>query len=113
MLTRTPISVVEWLNKRGLSVIKVSEAGLKGAKDEIVAKYAINNNMIILTLDTDFAYIYHSVFKGSLTAIVIRVKPPTPTNIIETLDTALKKVKLEELEKKLAIITKRKVRIIA
>jgi predicted nuclease of predicted toxin-antitoxin system len=107
-----PTSIVKWLKKRGLNAIKVSEVGLRGAKDKDVALYAINNNMIVLTLDTDFAYIYYNVFKGSLTAIVVRIKPPTSANI-KTIDTTLRKVKLRELEKKLAIITKRKVRIIS
>ena len=107
-----PVSVMKWLKRRGLSVTRVSEVGLKGAKDENIAKYAAENNLIVLTLDVDFAYIYYNVFRGSLTVIVVRVKPPTPLNIIEPLNTTLKKIKLEELQKKLAIITKRKVRII-
>ena len=107
-----PMSVMEWLKKRGLNVIRVSEAGLIGAKDENIAKYAAKNKMIILTLDTDFAYIYHNIFPGSLTVIVVRVKPPTPINIIEALNKTLKKIKLDELQKKLAVITKRKIRII-
>ncbi len=107
-----PKTVMEWLKKRRLNVLRVSEAGLRGAKDETIAKYAIKNDMIILTLDTDFAYIYHNVFRGSLTVIVVRVKPPTPANIIEALNTTLKKIKLDEFRKKLAIITKRKIRII-
>jgi len=103
---------MQWLEKRGLDVIRVSDAGLKGEKDENIAKYAVKNHMIILTLDTDFGYIYHNVFRGSLTVIVVRVKPPTPKNIIEALEMTLKKIKLDELWKKLTIITKRKVRII-
>jgi len=50
-----PISVMEWLRKRGLTAIRLSEVNLKGAKDETIAKYATENNMTILTLDTDFA----------------------------------------------------------
>jgi len=107
-----PIGVMEWLKKRGLNVIRVSEAGLAGAKDENIAKYAIKNKMIILTLDTDFAYIYHNVFRSSLTVMVVRVKPPTPINIVKALDKTLKKLKLDELQEKLVIITKRKMRII-
>ena len=107
-----PISVMKWLEKRGLDVIRVSETGLGGARDENIAKYAAKNNLIVLTLDTDFAYIYYNVFRGSLTVIVVRVKPPMPVNIIEALNTTLKKIKLDELQKKLVIITKRKVRII-
>jgi len=107
-----PISVMEWLKKRGLSVQRVSEIGLRGARDKSVARYAVKNKMTILTLDTDFAHIYHNVFRGSLGVIVVRVKPLTTLYIIEALDTTLKKIKLDEIQKKLAIITRRKVRII-
>ncbi|MGQ9469088.1 MAG: DUF5615 family PIN-like protein [Nitrososphaerales archaeon] len=86
-----PISFMEWLKKKGLDVIRVSETNLKGAKDETIAKYAVKNNMIILTLDTDFAYIYYNIFRDLLTVIVVRVKTSTPNNIIEALDTALKR----------------------
>jgi predicted nuclease of predicted toxin-antitoxin system len=107
-----PKGVVEWLRKRGLRFKVVSDVGLQGAKDESVARYAVENNMIILTLDVDFAYIYHDVFRGSLAVIVVRVKPSTSVNIIETLSTALKKIKLDEFQKKLTIVTRDKVRII-
>jgi predicted nuclease of predicted toxin-antitoxin system len=107
-----PKGVVEWLRKRGLNFKGVSDVGLQGAKDENVARYAVENNMIILTLDVDFAYIYHSVFRGSLAVIVVRVKPPTSVNIIELLNAALKKLKLDEFQKKLAIVTRKKIRII-
>ena len=108
-----PRSVMEWLKKRGLNFKGVSDVGLQGAKDENVARYAAENNMIILTLDADFGYIYHNVFRGSLSVIVIRVKPPTSVNIIETLNAVLKKVKLDELQKRLVIVTRRKIRIIS
>jgi len=107
-----PKGVVEWLVKKGLNFKVVSDVGLQGAKDEIVAKYAIENNMIVLTLDVDFAYIYHDVFRDSLAVIVVRVKPPTSVNIIELLDAALKKVKLDEIQKKLVIVARKKIRII-
>jgi predicted nuclease of predicted toxin-antitoxin system len=107
-----PRSVVEWLKKKGMKVKGVFDVGLKGARDEKVAEYAVKHNMVILTLDADFAYIYHNVFRGSLTVIVVRVKPPTPDNIIEVLNTTLKKMSLEEFQKKLVIIAKKKIRII-
>lgn len=78
-----PRSVVEWLKRKGIGVKGVFDVGLKGAKDGKVAEYAVKNDMAILTLDADFASIYHNVFRGSLTVIVVGVKPPTPENIIE------------------------------
>jgi len=103
---------MEWLKKKGIPATRLSEVNLKGAKDETIAKYAAKNNMTILTLDTDFAQIYHSLLKGSLSVIVVRVKPATPTSIIETLNAALKKTKINELQNKLTIITKKRIRII-
>jgi predicted nuclease of predicted toxin-antitoxin system len=107
-----PVSAIEWLKRKGFKVTRTSEISLKGAKDSIIAEYAAKNNMTILTLDTDFAQIYHSLLKGSITVIVIRVKPATPTNIIETLNAALKKIRIDEIQNKLAIITKKRIRII-
>ena len=73
------VSVMDWLKNRGLDVRRVSEVGLKGVENEEVARYAIKNDMVIPTLDTDFAYIYHELFRGSLGIIVIRVKPRQPS----------------------------------
>lgn len=107
-----PASTIEWLKRKGFNVTRTSEISLKGAKDNTIAEYAAKNNMTILTLDTDFAHIYHSIYKGKLTVIVVKVKPATPTNIIETLHTALKKIKIDEVQNKLVIITKKRIRII-
>ena len=107
-----PKSVTEWLRKQGFTTTSVSETGLKGAKDQIIAEYASKNNLTILTLDTDFAQIYHTLMKGKLTAIVIKANPPTPTNIIEILNTAQQKIKISEIKNKLAIISKKKIRVI-
>lgn len=108
-----PISVMEWLKNKGLRLQRVPETGLRGAKDETIARYAVENNMIIFTLDMDFAYIYYNIFRGSLGVIVIRVKPSTPINIIEAFNKALMKIRPEEFKGKLAIITKKRVRIIS
>ena len=107
-----PVSVVEWLKNKGLNVRRVSEVGLKGVENGEIARYAIKNDVVILTLDTDFAHIYHDVFRHSLGIIVVKVKPPTAINIIEALDKTLRKIKLDEFDKKLTIITKRKARMI-
>ncbi len=108
-----PASIAEWLKKKGLNAVRLSEIGLKGAKDHDIAKYAAKHHMTILTLDIDFAHIYYTLFRGVITVIVIKAQPPTPTNITETLNTALNKIKLEEHKRKLIIISKKRIRIIA
>lgn len=108
-----PRSVKEWLNKKGFNTTSVSETNLKGTKDKTVAEYAQQNNMTILTLDTDFAQIYHTLLKGTITVIVIKAKPATPNNIIDILNAAHKKIDLSKIQNNLVIITKKRIRIIS
>ena len=107
-----PNNVREWLKKKGFEIVNVSETSLKRAKGYAIAEYAAKNNLTILTLDTDFAQIYHTLKKGTLSVIVIKANPATAFNILETLITAYKKVDLHEAENKLIIITKKRIRII-
>ncbi len=67
--------------------------------------------MAIVTLDNGFARIYRHE-KGSLTVILIKAIPSTPANIIQNLKSAHDKINLKEIENKLVIITKNKIRII-
>jgi predicted nuclease of predicted toxin-antitoxin system len=108
-----PNNVREWLKKKGFDIVNVSETSLKRAKDYAIAEYAAKNKMTILTLDTDFAQIYHTLKKGRLSVIVIKANPATAFNILETLITAYKKIDLlHEAENKLIIIAKKRIRII-
>jgi hypothetical protein len=69
--------------------------------------------MTILTLDTDFAQIYHNSPKGTLGVIVIRANPSVPAVILDTLIRAHEKINLKKTHNQLVIITKRKIRIIS
>ena len=106
-------NVREWLKKQGFDTINVSNTNLKGAKDQEIAEYAAKNGMTILTLDTDFAQIYHNSPKGTLGVIVIRVSHSTPATILETLSRAHEKINLKKTHNQLIIITERKIRIIS
>ena len=79
---------------------------MKGAKDQAIAEHASKNNLTILTLDMDFARIYHTLMKGTLSFIVVRAKPASPTNIINILNNAHSKFKIGEIKGKLVIISK-------
>ena len=107
-----PRRIREQLKENGFDVTNVSETRLKGAKDHTIAEYAAENNMVILTLDLDFAQIYHTLKKGTLSVIVIRANPATPSNILETLIIGHQKINLHETQNKLIIITKNRIRII-
>lgn len=108
-----PRSVVEWLCKRGFETVSVSESHLKGAKDIIIAKYAAANGIPILTLDSDFAKLYHNVLRGKITVMLVKAIPATPENIITILNTALKKTPIKDIQNKLVIISRKRIRIIS
>ena len=107
-----PQSLTEFLKGSGFVVKRVSEVNLKGAKDETIADYALRNKYIMITLDKDFGYIYHHIYKGRLTVIIIRVKPPTPTKIISAINQMLRKIDLNRYRGRLIIVAEKRMRII-
>jgi predicted nuclease of predicted toxin-antitoxin system len=106
-------NIREWLRKQGFDAINVSDTALKGARDSEVASYAAKNRLTIFTLDTDYAQIYHNSPKWTLGVIVIRVGPSTPDALLEMLIKANQKINLKNIHNQLAIVTKRKMRIIS
>ncbi len=108
-----PESVSEYLTSRGFKTYKISEDFLKSAKDSVIAKYAAEKGMQVLTLDSDFAKLYHNIFRGRITVLLIKVNPTTSENIIRILEAALEKIRKAENQNKLIIITKKRMRIIS
>jgi predicted nuclease of predicted toxin-antitoxin system len=108
-----PRAVKEWLIERGYDLTSVAQVHLKGSKDQTIGDYAVNNGLTVLTLDNHFVGVYRSFKKNGITVIIIKAKPATPSNIIEILDSAQRKLNLKEITGKLVIISKRKVRIIS
>ncbi len=108
-----PKSLAAHLNTRGFKTLCISDNFLKSAKDFYIADYAAKERLLILTLDSDFAQLYHNVFRGKIAVLLVKANSPTTENIIKTLDTALKKLKRTDIRNKLVIITKKKIRIIS
>jgi predicted nuclease of predicted toxin-antitoxin system len=107
-----PGNVREWLKLRGFSTVNISDTDLKGSEDTEIAEYAAKNGMTILTLDTDFAQIYHDSYKGKLGVIVVKAAPATSATILETVIAAQRRINMKEIQNKLVIVTKKKIRII-
>lgn len=108
-----PRSVANFLNRKGFKTLSICDDFLKSAKDSIIAKYAAENGTHILTLDSDFAQLYHNIFKGKITVLLIKANPTSAENIIKILDASLKKIKNTEIQNKLVIITSTRIRIIS
>ena len=51
------LSVMKWLQEEGHDVVRVSQVGLKGEKDEVLIDFARKERRVILTLDLDFGCI--------------------------------------------------------
>ncbi len=108
-----PKDVEEWLSKKGFEIVTISKLQLKSAKDHVIMEYAIKNKMAIITLDKGFAQLYRAFQKATpVTIMIVKANPPTPFNLIETLNLAQNKINLKEIQNKLVIITKKKIRII-
>jgi predicted nuclease of predicted toxin-antitoxin system len=108
-----PQSVAIYLNSKGFKTLCISDDALKSAKDSVIAKYAAEKDMQILTQDSDFAQLYHNLYRGKVTVLLIKVNPTTAENIINILEYALPKIKGTEIKDKLLIITKKRIRILS
>ena len=108
-----PKDAREWLTKNGFYVIDVSQTHLERAKDYAIAEYAARNSIALITLDKGFAQLFRLFQKGTLTLIIVKANPATPANIIEILNIAKQKINLNEIQSKLVIITRKRIRIIS
>ena len=108
-----PESVAKYLNTRGFNTLCISEDFLKSAKDSVIAKYAAEKGLQILTLDSDFAQLYHNILRGRITVLLVKANTTSAENIIKILDAALEKIRKTETQNKLLIITKKRIRIIS
>jgi len=48
---------VKYLRKLGFEVYRVNEVGLARAKDREILNYAVEENMILITMDLDVGYL--------------------------------------------------------
>lgn len=108
-----PKSVATYLNSKGFKTLSISDDFLKSAKDSVIAKYAAEKEMKILTLDSDFAQLYHNLYRGKITVLLLKANPTTAEAIIKILDSALIAIERAETKNKLLIITKKRIRIIS
>ena len=108
-----PKDAIEWLTKNGFYVTNVSQIHLERAKDYAIAEYAARNSIALITLDKGFAQLFRLFQKGTLTIILIKANPATPANIMEILNIAKQKINLNEIQSKLVILTRKRIRIIS
>ncbi len=102
-----PLSVKEWFGRKGIYAVKAIDIGLKGADDESVYNFALENNFKIVTLDLDFGHLFLKFQKG--TVIVLRPQRAVPSEIVDLLERTFDTIKDKE---GLIVAGTKKVRII-
>jgi len=80
---------------------------LKGADDEIIYEYAVDNNLKVITLDLDFGYIFMKLKRGTI--IVLRPQKAVPAETISLLEKTFEVIKNKE---GLIVVKPNKIRII-
>jgi len=83
------------------------EVGLKGADDETIYRYAIENDFKVVTLDLDFGYLFLKFQKGTI--IVLRPRKAVPSEIINLLERTFEIVKDKD---GLIVVKPNKIRVI-
>ncbi len=99
------------LKGKGHDTQHVGEVKLGNANDHAVARFAQENNRIIVTFDKDFGQIYHDSGKAS-GIIIITAQNPSPKIINELLENLIKRVNGIRLAKALVILNETGYRII-
>jgi predicted nuclease of predicted toxin-antitoxin system len=102
------------LRSYGYDVESVRSVQLHGASDEEIARYAVEHQRIILTLDQDFGELYHFVHQGRLTIVLVRAYPDVTSQINRVLEDFLKREDCSDILSKpsLVIISNTRIRII-
>ena len=108
-----PKRVMDWLKQKGFEIVTLADANLRGAADKKIAEFAMQNNLVVLTQDVDFAKMYHTLYRRQLAVILVNTKEGTTQSIIQALDKAQLKLNLKNVQNQLVIITKRRIRIVS
>jgi predicted nuclease of predicted toxin-antitoxin system len=104
---------MDWLKQKGYEIVTLADADLRGAADEKIAVFAMQNNMTVLTQDVDFAKMYHTLYRRKLTVILVNTKEGTTQSFIQALDKAQMRLNLKAVQNQLVIITKTRIRIVS
>ena len=104
-------SIASLLQNAGHSAIHVKDIGMSAANDFEIFKHAADNNMTIISADTDFGYILSSWKNNLPSVMLLRFLPPSTAIQIKYILTVVEKFEKEILEGNLIIVEPSRVRI--
>ena len=104
---------IEFLKKRGLDVTDVYQAGLRGARDDEIVRFAAGENRMILTHDLDFAEMYYFRKEPAFGVVVLRIEPQIPADVNEVLRQFLDDVgdEIDSYADSLVIVERKRYRV--
>lgn len=91
------------LRENGHDAVAVLEVGLSGQPDERIRAYAIQENRVLLTLDSDFANMLRFPPAGTPGVIRLKIHPPAEDAIRDQIRKALALLKETSLAGCLAV----------
>ena len=77
------------LREQGHDAVAAVGAGLSGQPDEKIREFAIAENRVLLTLDSDFANMLRFPTRGTAGVIRLKIHPPTEEAIRDQIQKAL------------------------
>lgn len=99
------------LRAEGYDAIAVLEAGLSGATDEQVLRFAVDKGRVVVTLDADFANVMRFPPDRTLGVVRLKVHPATEDRIRQAIRRALMFLHNVEMAGRLAVVDDEKIRI--
>ncbi|PUA31119.1 MAG: hypothetical protein B9J98_07730 [Candidatus Terraquivivens tikiterensis] len=99
-----PLSVLRLLRVKGYEAWRPRELGLERAKNNTLAKYALDHGMIIITLDEDFFKLSSEKFKD-VKIVYIRLHPRRPDIIRQLMEENINEMLQKIKEKQTIILT--------
>jgi len=99
------------LRLEGYDAIAVLEAGLSGATDEEVLRFAVDNGRVLVTLDADFANVMRFPPEQTVGVVRLKVHPASEDRIRQAIRRALLFLHNVEMVGRLAVVDDEKIRI--
>ncbi len=106
-----PLDVANVLRESGFDAISVTEQGLNGAPDAIIAEVCQSESRTLITLDTDFADIRAYPLADYPGIIVLRLQRQDKYHVMRIIRSLVSVIQKNDIENKLWIVDEKKIRV--
>jgi predicted nuclease of predicted toxin-antitoxin system len=102
---------LEFLRSLGLDATSTRELGMHTATDAEIARWAAENDRIVMTFDSDFGGIRTFPIGSAPGVIRLRIEPQTTEVVHPVLEALFRTIEHESLRRALTTVTRSKIRI--